>query len=124
MSSDREQAGLDAFAAARVQQDPQDSPEENARVAPQRARYGRTETETVDHGDEPAAKPQKDHNQCQNCGAHVSLRMRRVFGDSANVMWHCLSCVDSRGALAVGAGADPEYEHDPTLASQRTEVRY
>lgn len=49
-----------------------------------------------------------DVDRCQNCGAHVSGRFRRVFGDNADRVWTCPECGPnadrSRGA---GALEDP-----------------
>jgi ribosomal protein L37AE/L43A len=32
------------------------------------------------------------HNVCANCGAPVSKRFARVFGDNSDVVWACHGC--------------------------------
>ena len=48
-----------------------------------------------------------DTDLCRNCGAHVSDRFRRVFGDRDNVMHRCPEC-DTFTRLKRGSGAGLE----------------
>ncbi|WP_222920490.1 hypothetical protein [Natrinema sp. SYSU A 869] len=55
---------------------------------------------------------------CNECGAHVSDRFARVFGDDEDRVAGCLSC--RRAAdLAAGAGADRTRRADYIGSAQR-----
>lgn len=43
--------------------------------------------------------------RCRNCGAHVSPRFVRVFGNNEDELYHCLECSTFRD-LQQGAGTD------------------
>ncbi|WP_084813314.1 DUF7563 family protein [Natrinema thermotolerans] len=63
--------------------------------------------------------PSVDHSTCLHCGAHVSDRFRRVFGDDDDRAHRCGSC-DSYARMSRGSAAgQPVSIPDPETALGR-----
>lgn len=54
----------------------------------------------------PSVDANPGTTQCRNCGAYVSSRFARVFGNNEDVVFGCIECSTLRD-LQQGAGTSP-----------------